>query len=173
MDVKNKQIDSELIIGAKATTFNRIAFGILLTVVASSASAQQLRGIYKSNFADLGFFITTINFTSDSTFDYEFSGDLIQKNFRGHYSIRQPNVYLRFSEVDGPTFKVDSVEYVNSNYHNYELKEEKGLKYHLKYRIEEEKLYIYRVDNEELVRTTKFYNGKSWVSREWYLGKIN
>ena len=133
--------------------------------------------------------MTEITFTSDSTFEYIFSGDVLHKNLRGIYFIRHNDVYLRFDEGEGPTIKldIDSVEakayglpadtkiyeFANANYHDRELKEEAGRQFHEKYKFEKQKLYVYNISTGELIRTFKYYDSKNkkWILRESYLEK--
>ena len=95
---------------------------------------KKVHGKYRSNFADLGFFITEIELKSDSTFNYVFSGDLIHTELYGNYKVLNKNLYLKFDKENGEIEK-DVVKIIGNdtivdfeklnNSHNYELKKGK------------------------------------------------
>jgi hypothetical protein len=136
----------------------------------SCSSNREINGVYKSNRAELGFFITTIKFKENGVFEYNFSGDLINKDLSGNYIIRNRTAYLKFKTNKN---EVESVaEGLNSNSHNYELKKEHNILYHIKFKIDNDKLLSYRIDNGKLVRNGKVYDGKNWILKPIYLEKI-
>ncbi len=143
-----------------------------------------MNGKYRSNKAELGFFITELNFVNENDFEYKFSGDLQHTELTGTYKIVDKNVYLKFnkekgqleSESDGITI----VEILVGNYHNYDLKKESDIDYHLKYKIKGNELFSYRIDNGKLVTKSKSYTntkkfllfGSKWKTTRSYLNKI-
>ena len=150
----------------------------------SCASNKNLVGTYKSNFADLGFFINTIKLKKDGTFDYNYSGDLVNQDLTGTYKVDKNKLYLKFSkEKDEIELNKDSLsiaEILTANRHNYDAKNENGILYHRKFKIGNQKLFSYRVDNEKLVKRTKKYTdkkrfilfGPTWKMKKFYLKKI-
>jgi hypothetical protein len=61
----------------------------LIFIIFSCSTKQNIYGTYESNFADLGFFITKIELKKNSTFNYNFAGDLINQSLTGKYYIRK------------------------------------------------------------------------------------
>lgn len=143
---------------------NKFYFIFLLFFV-SCSSQKSFVGVYKSNFPELGFFGTKINFKKDSTFEYTWSGDLEYKYLIGKYFLQDNHVYLKFDkkkgEIDSVKFKNDFSEF--SNFHNYELKNENGIIYHLKYKIKGGKLFSYHIKTEKLVTKAQFYGKRKFI----------
>ncbi len=141
-----------------------IKFILIIFALNSCASNKNLEGNYKSNFADLGFFITTINLKNDKTFEYNFSGDLVNQELTGTYKIDKNLLYLKFSkekfEIESKNDSLSITELLSGNYHNYELKNENGIQYHRKFKIGNKKLFSYRIDNGKLVKRAKKYSDK-------------
>lgn len=82
----------------------KIILFIYISIFLVSCNAnKKISGKYRSNFADLGFFITEIELKSDSTFHYEFSGDLLHTELAGKYKIKKNKLYLRFDKLKGET----------------------------------------------------------------------
>jgi hypothetical protein len=73
---------------------------ILLTIVSLSTFGQRsLTGYYSSNAADMGFFVTRIQLNKDSTFKYEFSGDMMYNKGTGTYRIENRKIiHLTFDK---------------------------------------------------------------------------
>ena len=156
---------------------NKLIPFLFLTTLISCASKEKVKGTYKSNRASLGFFITKIEFENDSTFKYNFSGDLINQELTGTYFLKKNIAYLKFiknkDEIESKSDSLKVLEILEGNYHNYDLKEEKGIPFHLKFKVCKEKLLIYRIDNGKLVRRSKVYDGKKWVYKKVYLKKVS
>lgn len=62
---------------------------LLIFIVGSLklAGQEKLFGHYRSNVADLGFFVTEIQLNNDYTFDYKFSGDLVHQKKSGTFKL--------------------------------------------------------------------------------------
>ena len=60
----------------------------------SCSSTKNISGTYRSNFADLGMFITKLTLKSDSSFEYRFRGDLIFDTATGRYNIENRKLIL-------------------------------------------------------------------------------
>lgn len=143
-------------------------------VLLSCSSNRKIEGTYKSNFAESGFFMTEIEFKNDSTFIYKFSGDLIHQQLTGNYKIDQQNVYLRFKKNKGEIESQNDVsvaKILSGNYHNYEIKNEDGIEFHIKFKRKNDKLFLYNIDNGELVTDSQYYSG-AWKSKKIYLKRI-
>ena len=69
----------------KNIELRNLAILILVLLSFTSCSKKNLAGYYSSNVAALGFFATRIQLNEDSTFKYEFSGDLAYNKGRGKY----------------------------------------------------------------------------------------
>jgi hypothetical protein len=149
----------------------------LIFIVFSCSTKQNIYGTYESNFADLGFFITKIELKKDSTFNYNFAGDLINQSLTGKYYTRKNTLYLEFKtnkgEIETEKDSLTFLEALYGNQHNYELKKENDIEYHRKFKISNGKLFSYRIDNGKLVTAAKYYDGKAWLKRKSYLEKIN
>ena len=142
-----------------------------------------MSGKYSSNKAELGFFITELNFLNDTDFKYEFSGDLAHTELTGTYKINDENVYLKFTkeknQIESENDSITIGEILSGNYHNYDLKNENNIEYHLKYKIIGNKLFSYRIDNGKLVKNSKIYTntkkfllfGSKWKTTRSYLKK--
>jgi hypothetical protein len=122
---------------------------ILLTLISLATFGQRsLPGYYSSNVADIGFFLTKIQLNNDSTFKYEFSGDLAYNKGTGKYKIENKNItHLTFD-----TDSIDTLEkalsrggerpsrllYKNGRLHSFRkdgqiVKKGKGLSRHKKF----------------------------------------
>ncbi|MDX6189717.1 hypothetical protein SGQ83_10170 [Flavobacterium sp. Fl-318] len=141
-----------------------ICFSIFLM---SCNVSEKIDGKYRSNFADLGFFITKIELKSDSTFHYEFSGDLSHQELDGKYIIKKKKLYLRFNklkdETESEIVKINGKDTIVNfgNFgktHSYELKKENEIEYHLKYKISKGKLQSYNTQTDKLVRKGEKYS---------------
>ena len=157
-------------------------FTNILLLFTSCAVHENVNGKYRSNFASLGFFITEIELKSDNTFHYKFSGDLRHEELYGIYKIKNKKLYLRFNKLKGEAeddaikivgkdTNVDFVKLMNTHY--YELKKENEIEYHLKYKILKEKLQVYNIQTNKLVKKSKLYSEKgNWQRKKYYLKKI-
>ena len=146
---------------------------------------KNIAGKYRSNFADLGFFMTEINLKPDRSFHYVFSGDMQHSELDGKYQIRNNRLYLRFDKLKDTTELADNVTIVDlsnwQNTHFYDLNTENGIEYHLKYQINGEILHPYHITNDRIVRRGKFITdkkryilfGPTCYNRKWYLKKVN
>ena len=65
-------------------------------VLVSCISTKNFVGTYRSNFAELGFFITRLKLNSDSTFEYKFRGDMIYDTASGHYRVYHRKLILTY-----------------------------------------------------------------------------
>jgi hypothetical protein len=70
-----------------------------LTITISALGQRDITGYYSSNTADMGFFVTKIQLNKDSTFKYEFGGDMMYNKGTGMYKIENGNIiHLTFDK---------------------------------------------------------------------------
>jgi hypothetical protein len=139
---------------------------IFFTLLISCNVKEKFIGKYRSNFAEMGFFITKVELKEDKTFHYVCSGDLMYTELDGKYIFKNKNLYLRFNKLKGETeseiIKVNGkdtiVNFENmGKTHSYELKKENEIEYHLKYKISSQKLFSYNVKTNKIVRKANGY----------------
>jgi hypothetical protein len=155
---------------------------ILLTIflgLISCSSTKNISGTYRSNFADLGMFITKVTLKSDSSFKYRFRGDLIFDTAAGRYRIDNRKLILIYdprpidtsglSTMRSMGFKLDSP---------LTLKSDAGLP-HIFY-IRRNKLFHSRQDEGIVKRATKYnktkkylFFGNHYYKRKWYLKRVD
>jgi hypothetical protein len=157
---------------------------LALLLLLSCNSQKKLQGVYKSNKAEFGFFVTKIDFKNNNEFNYVFSGDLQHQDLSGLYTVSGNNLYLKFNKNKGEIKSVhDSLtisEILSGNYNNFDLKSESGISYHLKYKIKGNKLFAYDIKSGQLKRKSKVYTnqrkyvfwGTRWKYQRIYLKKI-
>lgn len=157
---------------------------LALLLLSSCSSQKKLQGIYKSNKAEFGFFVTKIDLKNNNKFNYVFSGDLQHTELSGIYKLISHNLYLKFSKNKGEIESVnDSLtisDILSGNYHNYDLKSENEINYHLKYKIQGNKLFAYGTKDGQLKKKSKIYTnqkkflffGTKWRNKRAYLKKI-
>lgn len=153
-------------------------------IIYSCSTPKNLNGKYKSNRAELGFFVTELEFQNNKDFKYKFSGDLQHTELTGTYKLNDNSVYLKFNtekgEIESENDSLTIVEILSGNYHNFDLKNENSIDYHLKYKIKGNKLFSYRIDNGKLVKKSKTYTnskkflifGPKWKTKKSYLKKV-
>ncbi len=157
---------------------------LTLLLFSSCTSQRELQGVYKSNKAEFGFFITQIDLKNSNEFSYIFSGDLQYTELSGFYLQKDNNLYLKFNKNKGEIESVnDSMtisDILSGNYHNYDLKNENGITYHLKYKIQGNKLFAYGIKSGQLKKKSKVYTsqrkflffGPRWRNKRIYLTKF-
>ncbi len=79
---------------------NKIILIFIIIFSSNLFGQEKIFGYYASNVAELGFFITKIRLNKNYTFEYEFSGDLINQIGKGKFEIINKNVILlKFKNV--------------------------------------------------------------------------
>ena len=139
---------------------------LFIVFTVACVAHKDIQGKYRSNKAELGFFITEIELKSDNTFDYKFHGDLQNIKLQGSYEVNEKNVYLRFDKMKNELEQIaeivegDTIINLNNfnNFHIYDLKTEGQTKYHLKYKYSTNKLRPYHIETGELVRKAYLKN---------------
>jgi hypothetical protein len=82
---------------------SRNSFLLLASALLGACQASApVSGVYHSNFARHGFFVTAIHFAPDSTFTYHFEGDLLYDNATGTYRLKHDTLYLTYRPDEPP-----------------------------------------------------------------------
>ena len=159
-----------------------VIFFYVLIFFTSCNVSQNINGKYRSNFGQLGFFVTEIELNPNKTFNYKHSGDLQYTELVGIYKVTNKKLYLRFDKLKGETDPnaikiigkdtiVDFEKIMNS--HSYELKNENGIEYHLKYKISKNKLLVYHIQTNKIVRKARTYSdAKKYYKKKYFLQKM-
>lgn len=150
----------------------------IIFIFNSCSSNKNFQGRYRSNFAQLGFFVTDIKFNRDSTVEFHKAGDLMNENLTGRFKVSNNIVYVKFNKLKYDTSKdtlsfdellkapIDTNEHKNLHY--YDLKFEDNIPYHLKYKIKQDRLLVYNVETNQIIRRFK---GSKKVAK-FYLQKV-
>ena len=158
---------------------------LALSLLLSCNPQKNVQGVYKSKQAEFGFFITKVELKNNNEFNYEFSGDLQHTELSGIYKQSNHYLYLKFNknkgEIESSNDSLAISDLLSGNYHNYNLKSENGINYHLKYKIKGDKLFVYRIDNGQLNKKSKVYTnqkkflffGTKWKYKRYYLKKLS
>jgi len=70
------------------------SFIVAMLFLVSCSQQKKVIGCYGSNFAEMGFFGEHLHLNKDSSFDYRFAGDLINKVGHGRYYLKKDTVVL-------------------------------------------------------------------------------
>lgn len=65
-------------------------------IILTSCRTTNLVGTYRSNCAEIGFFVTTVKLNNDSTFEYRFRGDLANESGIGTFTVSDRTLELNF-----------------------------------------------------------------------------
>ena len=84
---------------------------IAIVFLGSCSSQKNVIGCYASNFAEMGFFGEHLHLNKDSTFDYRFAGDLVNKVGHGRYYLNKDTVILLIHRNEPKTI-TDSLTYL-------------------------------------------------------------
>lgn len=145
---------------------------ILIFILFSTASCSQkknLAGYYSSNVADLGFFVERIQLNKDSTFKYEYSGDLSYNKGTGKYRVDKKGVIHLDFEPEPSSDSVDMMAQALSS-NGYRPK---------RFLFENGKLYSFHLEGQvvkqgqALSRRKKylFFGERYMTTRKMYLKK--
>ncbi|WP_426486045.1 hypothetical protein [Flavobacterium sp. 2] len=151
----------------------------LLLLISSCNSSKKISGIYRSNFAQYGFFVTEVKLNEDSTAVFQKWGDVLGEKLNGKYKISKNTLYLKFNKLKHDSSKdtvsinelsmipIDTSEYQDS--HGYDLKFENGIPYHLKFKIKHNKLLVYNFVSDKIIRRCQGSKNKA----RFYLKKLD
>lgn len=70
---------------------------LFILTLAGCSTTKNISGTYRSNFAEMGFFSTTLQLNNDSTFNYSFNGDLIHNKATGIYNVDKRKLLLKYN----------------------------------------------------------------------------
>lgn len=114
---------------------------------------EKLLGYYTSNVAELGFFVTKIRLNKNYTFEYEFSGDLINQTGKGTFEIKNKNEVLLKFENDKEEEKTVA-ELLSSGNSKIENK---------KYKYQSGKLFVFHLDGYVVKRGQAYSRHKKYL----------
>jgi hypothetical protein len=156
-----------------------IIFILLSCGLYSCNSTKNIAGTYKTNFADLGFFGTTIRLNQDSSLQYVFQGDLIYDSTTGHYSIYNNKVYIIFDRELPDRNKL----YYRFNNMPLKIATTSGgtIHYQIFCYIGHNKLFSSDIETGRKVTKARRYNkrmkyiffGSHYYKRRWYLKRVD
>jgi hypothetical protein len=158
---------------------NSIIFTIVLCGLFSCNSTENIAGTYKTNFAVLGFFGTTIRLKKDSTLQYVFQGDLMYDSTTGRYSIHDKKVYITFDKEFRDTNKL------YYRFDNMALKTNimsgDTAHYQIFYFTGHNKLFSSHIETGKKVTNARRHNkrkkyllfGSHYYNRRWYLRHVD
>lgn len=150
----------------------------VLILSASCTSNKNIAGKYRSNFAQLGFFVTEIKLNRDSTIEFHKAGDLMNEKLSGRFKILNNNIYVKFDKLkyiepkntlsleELMKLPIDTIE--SKNLHYYDLKFKRNIPYHLKFKIKSNKLLIYNINTNKIIRRSSNSKKKA----KFYLKKL-
>ena len=136
----------------------------LLALISLTTFGQRdLIGYYSSNVADNGFFITKLELNTDSTFKYEFYGDLLYDRGTGKYRLKNKRTIL-------VTFDKDSLDILGLG---------RATNRPVKFLFRKGRIYEHKTNGELLKRGRAFSQHKKYIffgeryitTRKMYLKK--
>lgn len=144
---------------------------------------SNIAGTYRSNCADIGFFVTTVKLNSDSTFEYNFRGDLVNESGKGTYEVNNGIVDLTF--IKQPIkrteywIREDSSGNIDTVYYNIDEIFNPPRTEPLTYKLGNNKLWIInkygkvvkRANCYSRTRKFLFWGDKFTTTRKYYLDK--
>jgi len=142
----------------------------------SCNTKKKISGTYISNRNIGGFFSEKIDFKENDKYTYEFSGDLEFQQASGGYLIKDDILYLKFDkdkleiDYDNDTLSLDLFY---GDYHLYDLQSENGIDYHMKYKIINNKLFVYNLSTGKVVKKFEVRSKNKWKMKKVYLKKLN
>ncbi len=158
----------------KMKKFYFIIICFLTILFVSCSKSIILNGTYQNNISPFGLSAYEVTFENNGVCNFKSKSHLQNTvELKGKYTIKSGRVYIRFIEPKKNKLIVDELTWTaHDEYESYELKKEKGIEFHYKYLIENQKLYVYRVDNGKLVKKVEHYNNeKGRLKTEYYLQK--
>jgi hypothetical protein len=127
---------------------------IFIIIFSSNLFGQEkIFGYYSSNVAELGFFVTKIRLNKNYTFEYEFSGDLINQTGKGTFEITNENVILLKFENEKEEDK-SVAELISSGNGKIENK---------KYKYKNGKLFQFHIDGYVVKRGQAYSRHKRYL----------
>lgn len=126
----------------------------LILILFISCKPKNVYGLYRSNFAESGFFVTDLKLKNDSSFYYYLRGDLVSEERIGRYQVNKNILYLQFDTIKNKNG--DSIDYAYPR--KFDIKISKnGFPFHQKYKISGSSLFAYNMKTNEIRKKTKGY----------------
>ena len=94
-----------------------LIFLFIFVIHSVDGQPNKVTGYYSSNFAIIGWFSVQILLSSDSTFKYQYIGDLTNDKAKGIYKVVKDTVYLEFEDtyVESWPDLLDTVTYISTD----------------------------------------------------------
>ena len=155
----------------------RLKLLITISVIVNSCSVNKnISGTYRSNFADLGLFVTVLKLNPDSTVGYRHSGDLIFDTAVGVYHVVDKKVFVKFQKIKTDDFGPGNIPVLQTN-RNSSL----PFEYDYQYFIGHKKLFSTHIATGKKVSRAARYSkrkkfvlfGSHYYNRKWYLRKLH
>lgn len=148
---------------------------IFVLLFMSCNTKRKIFGTYISNRNIAGFFGEKIVFKENDRYTYEFSGDLEFQQASGGYLIKDDILYLKFDK-DKLVINLDndtvSLDLFYGDYHLFDLQSENGIDYHLKYKIINDKLFVYNMYTGKIVKKHEVRTKNKYKIKKVYLKKV-
>lgn len=161
----------------------RLNYSIILLSLSlgliSCSSTKNINGTYRSNFADLGMFITKVVLKNNSSFEYRFSGDLIFDTATGRFTIEHRKLILIYGPRPIDTSGLSTMRSLGLKLDSpLILKSEASLPH--VFFIRKNKLFNSYQDEHIIKRATKYNKTKKYLlfgshyyKRKWYLKRVD
>ena len=139
----------------------------------NTTSIEYLIGTYESNFSPSGISLTKIVFENNDTCTFVELIHMFEPfPLKGKYLISDNHLYIKLLEPIEIPNEYDSTLTNLEYFKKFKLKEEGNIEYHLKYLIEDYKLYGYNIEFDQLVREANSYDEeKGWHMAPYFLWK--
>lgn len=150
---------------------------VLIGLIACNTTLN-IPGSYRSNFADLGFFVTTIKLKSDSTFEYRFRGDLLFDTATGNYEIKKRKIILTYDPKPIDTSGISYLRSIGFKIDSSVTSKSDARLPHIFY-IRNSRLYNSYQDGKIVRRATTYHKtrkylffGNHYYKKKWYLKQV-
>ena len=155
-----------------------ILASMFLCFIFSCSSTKNIAGTYRTKFAILNFFGTTIRLMQDSSLQYVFRGDLMYDSTTGHYHVADNKIYVNFDKEVQDTnkmyYRFDNMQLKTFLYFN------DTIKYKQSYYIGHNKLFPIHIETGKKVTTARKYNkrkkyilfGSHYYDKRYYLKRL-
>ena len=152
-------------------------------IILTSCRTVSLPGTYRSNCAEIGFFLTTVKINGASTFEYQFRGDLINEFGTGSYYVSGGIIELNFTKDTTQALEymtwVDSIGNLDTVALNFSELLHPTPTGPIRYKIGNNKLWVINMEGdvvkraECINRTRRFLirGGNHMTTRRYYLIK--
>jgi hypothetical protein len=156
---------------------NGFTFLLLCTSILNSCSSNKnVLGIYRSNFAESGFFTSTMRLQPDSTFEYILQGDMQYDSSFGKFIYFDHKIFLTEIWRKTGSFRYSRIETASKLYKSAN----DSIKYQGKYLVGHNKLFVTNfITGQKIPKATGYHSRRKYLffgsylySKRWYLNKI-